>query len=108
MPRVRDDLHAKEALVDGRRHMVFRDRQLDGLVVLRTNLDWPLEEVVALYQCSTRLTQLLAGLPPMPPAGPVFWKSAAYQQGTIGCTSLALLLGHELDRRLRARGLSLS
>jgi hypothetical protein len=163
LPRVRDDLHAKEALVDGRRHIVFRDRRqavqdaadrkvlvqafrqeleldtfagdpsldmrdlgavndpftidqervkqdarLDGLVVLRTNLDWPVEEVVALYQRSTRLIQLLAGLPPLPPAGPVFWKSAAYQQGRICCTALALLLGHELDRRLRARGLNLS
>jgi hypothetical protein len=87
---------------------VQQDARLDGLVVLRTNLDWPLEEVVALYQRSTRLIQLLAGLPPMPPAGPVFWKSAAYQQGRICCTALALLLGHELDRRLRARGLNLS
>jgi hypothetical protein len=87
---------------------VKQDARLDGLVVLRTNLDWPLDEVVALYQRSARLTQLLAVLLPLPPAGPVFWKSADYQQGRICCTALALLLGHELDRRLRARGLSLS
>jgi transposase len=83
------------------------EARYDGLWVLRTNMALPLERVALRYKELWMVEQLFRDTKTLLKTRPIFHKRDETIRGHVFCTFLALVLLKELDRSLRAAGLSL-
>src|SRR5262245_14177231 len=83
------------------RAKVEADARWDGVFLVRTNTTLPLSEVMAQFKRSGRTEEMVA-VPSQ--VRPFCRRSKTYLRGEVFCNVLALLLVHELQRRLALRG----
>jgi transposase len=83
------------------------EARYDGLWVLRTNMALALEQVALRYKELWMVEQLFRDTKTLLKTRPIFHKRDETIRGHVFCTFLALVLLKELDRALRAAGLSL-
>ncbi|HKB38674.1 MAG TPA: hypothetical protein VKD72_19680 [Gemmataceae bacterium] len=79
---------------------VEADARWDGVFLVRTNTALPLNEVIAQFERLGRTEEMVAGSSQVRP----FFRPETYLRGEVFCNVLALLLVHELQRRLALRG----
>jgi hypothetical protein len=79
------------------------DDDLDGAFLVRTNVTLPLAKVVNQYQRLRAAQALFESFPAPSRDMPLFRGSRAFARGQAFCGFLALLLVHELERRLAAQ-----
>lgn len=79
----------------------------DGKFVLRTNTDLPAEEVARQYKELWRVEAFFRAAKSLLETRPVYHRWDATITGHLFVSFLALLLAHELNRRLEAKGLRL-
>ncbi len=87
------------------REKVKADARYDGKFVLRTNLDLPADEAALRYKQLWRVERLFRDVKSLLSTRPIFHHDDATICGHIFISFLALILLHELDRRMEARGL---
>ena len=82
------------------------DARYDGKFVLRTNLDLPAEEVALRYKELWRVERLFRDVKSLLATRPIFHHYDETICGHVFVSFLALVLLHELDRRMEQRGLT--
>jgi len=86
---------------------VEAEARFDGKWVLRTNTDLPAAEVALQYKRLLNVEQFFRAAKDLLETRPIFHKYQATITGHIFVSFLALVLLHELDRRLQRKGLKL-
>ncbi len=87
------------------RKKVKADARYDGKFVLRTNLDLPAADVALRYKELWRVERLFRDVKSLLSTRPIFHHCDATICGHVFVSFLALILLHELDRRMEARRL---
>ncbi len=87
------------------RDKVKKDARYDGKFVLRTNLDLPADEVALRYKELWRVERLFRDAKSLLATRPIFHHCDETICGHVFVSFLALILLHELDRRMEARSL---
>src|SRR5262249_38238068 len=82
------------------RAKVEADARWDGVFLVRTNTALPLQEVIAQFERLGRTEEMVA----VPSQVRPFFRPETYLRGEVFCNVLALLLVHELQRRLALWG----
>ena len=96
--------------VEGEGHFVVDEAKLqeearyDGTWVLRTNTDLAVAEVALQYKRLWQVEQWFRSCKSLLETRPIYHKRDATIRGHVFCSFLALLLRHELQARLAARG----
>jgi len=90
--------------IDGKK--VKADARYDGKFVLRTNLDLPASDVALRYKELWRVERLLRDVKSLLSTRPIFHHCDATICGHVFVSFLALILLHELDRRMESRSLT--
>jgi len=98
-------LKARGAGFEIDRDKATADARCDGKFVLRTNLDLPAEEVALRYKELWRVERLFRDVKSLLATRPIFHHYDATICGHVFVSFLALILLHELDRRMERRGL---
>ena len=80
------------------------EARFDGLWVLRTDLDRPPAEVALKYKELWQVEDLFRSVKSVLHTRPIYHQRDATIRGHVFCSFLALVLLHELDRRMQARG----
>ncbi|MDD5095832.1 MAG: IS1634 family transposase [Dehalococcoidia bacterium] len=83
---------------------IAADVRYDGKFVLRTNSDLGADEIAVQYKRLLMVEQFFRATKSMLDTRPVFHQWDATIKGHVFCSFLALVLMHELKRRLRERG----
>ena len=89
------------------RAKVEEEARYDGKFVLRTNLEMDAGEVAAKYKQLWRVERAFRTVKSVLETRPIYHKCDETILGHVFCSFLALLVMHEMDSRLRARGLVL-
>jgi hypothetical protein len=96
--------------VEGEGHFAIDEAKLDeearydGTWVLRTNTEWPAAEVALQYKKLWQVEQWFRACKSLLETRPIYHQRDATIRGHVFCSFLALLLRHELQARLQARG----
>jgi hypothetical protein len=96
--------------VEGAGHFAIDEAQLeaearyDGTWVLRTNTDWPAAEVALRYKKLWLVEPWFRACKSLVETRPVYHQRDETIRGQVFCSLLALVLRHELQTRLEARG----
>jgi hypothetical protein len=99
--------------VEGEGHFAIDEAKLqeearyDGTWVLRTNTDLPAAEVALQYKRLWRVEQWFRACKSLLETRPIYHQRDETIRGHVFCSFLALLLRHELQARLQARGQAL-
>ncbi len=99
--------------VEGEGHFAIDEAKLDeearydGTWVLRTNTEWPAAEVALQYKKLWQVEQWFRACKSLLETRPIYHQRDAAIRGHVFCSFLALLLRHELQARLEARGQAL-
>jgi hypothetical protein len=99
--------------VEGEGHFAIDEAKLaeearyDGTWVLRTNTDWPAAEVALRYKKLWLVEQWFRACKSLVETRPIYHQRDETIRGHVFCSFLALLLRHELQSRLEARGQAL-
>lgn len=80
------------------------EARYDGLWVLRTDLDLPPGDVALKYKELWQVEDLFRSVKSVLETRPIYHKRDETIRGHVFCSFLALMLLHELDRRMAARG----
>jgi len=83
---------------------IAADSRFDGKFVLRTNSDLPADEIAVQYKRLLMVEQFFRAAKSTLDTRPVFHQWDATIKGHVFCSFLALILMHELKRRLSERG----
>jgi hypothetical protein len=98
--------------VEGAGHFAIDEAKLaaearyDGTWVLRTNTDWPAAEVALRYKKLSLVEQWFRACKSLVETRPIYHQRDETIRGHVFCSFLALVLRHELQARLEARGQS--
>jgi hypothetical protein len=96
--------------VEGEGHFAIDEAKLqaearyDGTWVLRTNTDWPAAEVALRYKKLWLVEHWFRACKSLVETRPVYHQRDETIRGHVFCSFLALVLRHELQARLEARG----
>ena len=96
--------------VEGEGHFAIDEAKLaeearyDGTWVLRTNTDWPAAEVALRYKKLWMVEEWFRACKSLVETRPIYHQRDETIRGHVFCSFLALLLRHELQTRLEARG----
>src|SRR6516162_1586487 len=96
--------------VEGEGHFAIDEAKLaaearyDGTWVLRTNTDWPAAEVALRYKKLWMVEQWFRACKSLVETRPIYHQRDETIRGHVFCSFLALVLRHELQTRLEARG----
>ena len=96
--------------VEGEGHFVIDEAKLagearyDGTWVLRTNTDWPAAEVALRYKKLWLVEEWFRACKSLVETRPIYHQRDETIRGHVFCSFLALVLRHELQARLEARG----
>ena len=80
------------------------EARFDGKFVLRTNTELQSAEVALQYKCLLLLEQFFRAVKSMLDSRPVFHQEDHRIRGHVFCSFLALLLYHELEKRIKKQG----
>jgi hypothetical protein len=83
---------------------VEAEARFDGKFVLRTNTDLPSAEVALQYKRLLLVEQFFRAVKSMLDSRPIFHQSDQSIRGHVFCSFLALLLYHELEKRIKKQG----
>jgi len=89
------------------RAKVEEEARYDGKFVLRTNLEMDAGEVAAKYKQLWRVERAFRTVKSVIETRPIYHKCDETILGHVFCSFLALVVMHELDARLAAKGLKL-
>jgi transposase len=87
------------------RDKVEREERFDGKWVLRTNTDLDATEVALQYKRLWTVEHMFRSVKSLLSTRPIYHKCDETIRGHVFCSFLALLLRHELQKRLEANGL---
>lgn len=96
--------------VEGEGHFALDEAKLaeearyDGTWVLRTNTDWPAAEVAQRYKKLWQVEHWFRDCKSLVETRPIYHQRDETIRGHVFCSFLALVLRHELQARLEARG----
>jgi Transposase DDE domain len=96
--------------VEGEGHFALDEAKLeeearyDGTWVLRTNTDWPAAEVALRYKKLSLVEEWFRACKSLVETRPIYHQRDETIRGHVFCSFLALVLRHELQARLEARG----
>lgn len=96
--------------IEGEGHFAIDEAKLaeearyDGTWVLRTNTDWPAAEVALRYKKLWLVEQWFRACKSLVETRPIYHQRDETIRGHVFCSFLALVLRHELQTRLEARG----
>jgi len=96
--------------VEGEGHFALDEAKLeaearyDGTWVLRTNTDWPAAEVALRYKKLWLVEHWFRACKSLVETRPIYHQRDETIRGHVFCSFLALVLRHELQTRLEARG----
>jgi transposase len=96
--------------VEGEGHFTIDEAKLaeearyDGTWVLRTNTNWPAAEVALRYKKLWLVEQWFRACKSLVETRPIYHQRDETIRGHVFCSFLALVLRHELQMRLEARG----
>lgn len=86
------------------REKIEADARFDGKWVLRTNMQFPAEQVALKYKELWQVEQVFRDVKSVLDTRPIFHKRDETIRGHVFCSFLALVLRKELDRRLERAG----
>lgn len=97
-------LHLDKETISLDMQKVEAEARFDGKFVLRTNTDIPAAEVAVQYKRLLLVEQFFRAIKSMLDSRPIFHQSDQSIRGHVFCSFLALLLHHELEKRIKKQG----